>query len=60
MLYAGADIDTLLVAPRHIERNDFFTSFKEMLLSCKHVTNVRAVSDAYVPVIKFEFDEIEV
>jgi poly(A) polymerase len=55
----GADIDTLLVAPRHIERNDFFTSFKEMLLSCKHVTNVRAVSDAYVPVIKFEFDEIE-
>uniref|UniRef100_A0A914D405 Polynucleotide adenylyltransferase n=1 Tax=Acrobeloides nanus TaxID=290746 RepID=A0A914D405_9BILA len=27
----GADIDSLCVAPRHIDRADFFTSFYEML-----------------------------
>ena len=27
----GADIDTLLVAPRHVERDDFFNSFFELL-----------------------------
>ncbi|GBM56970.1 Poly(A) polymerase alpha [Araneus ventricosus] len=27
----GADIDTLCVAPRHIERTDFFSSFVELL-----------------------------
>ena len=37
----GADIDTLLVAPRHIERSDFFTSFMDMLLKEKGVQNVR-------------------
>ena len=39
--HAGADIDTLLVAPRHIERSDFFSSFKELLFETKNVTNVR-------------------
>ena len=38
---AGADIDTLLVAPRHIDRSDFFASFHEMLCKEKGVTNVR-------------------
>ncbi|XP_003386526.1 PREDICTED: poly(A) polymerase type 3-like [Amphimedon queenslandica] len=55
----GADIDTLLVAPRHIERTDFFSSFKELLFEAKNVTNVRAVPDAFVPVIKLEFDGVE-
>lgn len=27
----GADIDTLCVAPRHVERTDFFSSFVELL-----------------------------
>lgn len=40
-LLPGADIDTLLVAPRHIERQDFFTTFKDLLMSTKNVTNVR-------------------
>lgn len=38
---AGADIDTLLVAPRHVDRSDFFASFREMLCKEKGVTNVR-------------------
>lgn len=57
---SGADIDTLLIAPRHIERSDFFASFHDLLLSEKGITNVRAVQDAYVPVIKIEYEGIEV
>lgn len=56
----GADIDTLLIAPRHMERTDFFASFLDMLLSEKGITNVRAVPDAFVPVIKIEYEGIEV
>lgn len=56
----GADIDTLLVAPRHVDRDDFFSSFYELLLQEKGVANVRAVQDAFVPVIKLEFEEVEV
>ena len=37
----GADIDTLLVAPRHVERGDFFTSFKELLENTTSVSNIR-------------------
>ncbi|GAB6025037.1 hypothetical protein CHUAL_010142 [Chamberlinius hualienensis] len=55
----GADIDTLCVAPRHIERSDFFTSFYELLKEQKGVTELRAVEEAFVPVIKMNFDGIE-
>jgi poly(A) polymerase len=27
----GGDIDTLCIAPRHIDRSDFFTSFADVL-----------------------------
>ena len=37
----GADIDTLLVAPRHLDRSDFFSSFQDMLCKEKGVQNVR-------------------
>ena len=39
--HSGADIDTLLVAPRHIERGDFFSSFKELLDNTPNVSNIR-------------------
>jgi poly(A) polymerase len=55
-----ADIDTLLVAPRHIDRDDFFSLFYELLLQEKGVAKMRAIEDAYVPVIKLEFEEIGV
>ena len=60
MAVAGADIDTLLVAPRHIDRADFFDSFYALLSKEKGITDVRAVPDAFVPVIKLEFEGIEV
>jgi len=56
----GADIDTLLVAPRHIERTDFFSSFYEFLKEKEEITDLRAVEETFVPIIKMNFDGIEI
>ena len=37
----GADIDTLLVAPRHIDRSDFFSSFYTILKNHENVSELR-------------------
>ncbi|KAF5914283.1 hypothetical protein HPG69_000080 [Diceros bicornis minor] len=51
----GADIDALCVAPRHVDRSDFFTSFYDKLK-----LQEEAVEEAFVPVIKLCFDGIEI
>jgi len=58
----GADIDTLCVAPRHILREDYFSTFLDLLRSRvgEEVTELRAVPDAFVPVIKFCYDGIDI
>ncbi|XP_045462081.1 poly(A) polymerase type 3 [Harmonia axyridis] len=56
----GADIDALCVAPRHIYREDFFSTFYELLKQQTEVTDLRSVEEAYVPVIKMNFDGIEI
>ncbi|CAF1339304.1 unnamed protein product, partial [Adineta steineri] len=38
----GGDIDTLLIAPRHIDRTDFFSSFVEFLRRQPEVRDLRA------------------
>ncbi|VDM97987.1 unnamed protein product [Thelazia callipaeda] len=55
----GADIDSLCVAPRHVNRNDFFTSFYEMLAEDPNVAELRQVQEAFVPVIKLKYYGIE-
>ncbi|KAI9564763.1 hypothetical protein GHT06_008504 [Daphnia sinensis] len=55
----GADIDALCVAPRHVDRADYFTSFVDLLKKQPEVTELRAVEEAFVPVIKMNFDGIE-
>lgn len=55
----GADIDTLLVAPKHIERDDFFNTFKAALEGMENVEYVRPVRNAFVPVIKTKINGIE-
>ncbi|XP_078714170.1 poly(A) polymerase gamma, partial [Lampetra fluviatilis] len=55
-----ADIDALCVAPQHVDRTDFFTSFCELLKETNGVTSIRAVEDAFVPLIRFQFDGIEI
>lgn len=56
----GADIDALCVAPRNIERSDYFSSFFELLKQQPEVTECRTVEEAFVPVIKMNFDGIEI
>ncbi|XP_057319290.1 poly(A) polymerase type 3 isoform X2 [Microplitis mediator] len=58
--HKGADIDALCVVPRHIYRSDYFTSFFDLLKQQKEVTDLRAVEEAFVPVIKMNFDGIEI
>ncbi|XP_049882188.1 poly(A) polymerase type 3 [Pectinophora gossypiella] len=58
--HRGADIDALCVAPRHIDRVDYFQSFYELLKTQPQVKDLRAVEDAFVPVIKMNFDGIEI
>ena len=56
----GADIDALCVAPRHVHREDYFSTFFEILKKQTEVTDLRAVPEAFVPVIKMQFDGIEI
>ncbi|ULT89618.1 hypothetical protein L3Y34_008205 [Caenorhabditis briggsae] len=56
---SGADIDTLAVVPRHIDRTDFFTSFKEMLRQDPNVTELHGVEEAFVPVMKLKYSGVE-
>lgn len=58
--HKGADIDALCVAPRNIERTDYFSSFFDLLKTQPEVTECRAVEEAFVPVIKMNFDGIEI
>ncbi|ODN04156.1 Poly(A) polymerase alpha [Orchesella cincta] len=56
----GADIDSLCVVSMHIDRSDYFTSFYQLLKGQSEVSDLRAVEEAFVPVIKMRFDNIEV
>ncbi|XP_034936162.1 poly(A) polymerase type 3 isoform X2 [Chelonus insularis] len=58
--HKGADIDALCVVPRHIYRSDYFTSFFDLLKQQSEVSDLRAVEEAFVPVIKMNFDGIEI
>lgn len=51
----GSDIDTLCVVPKHVQREDFFTIFEQMLRSRNDVTEITSVPDAYVPLINVNF-----
>ncbi len=57
--FVGGDIDTLCIAPRHIERSDFFSSFSDYMKKQHEVKKLMKIEDAFVPVIKTEFDGIE-
>ncbi|KAG2201497.1 hypothetical protein INT46_007770 [Mucor plumbeus] len=56
----GADIDTLCVIPKHVEREHFFTIMYTMLSERPEVTELTSVVDAYVPVIKMHFSGIPI
>uniref|UniRef100_K3WQA8 polynucleotide adenylyltransferase n=1 Tax=Globisporangium ultimum (strain ATCC 200006 / CBS 805.95 / DAOM BR144) TaxID=431595 RepID=K3WQA8_GLOUD len=56
----GADIDTICVAPRHVTREDFFTSLKEIFLKHPKVSNLVSIEGAIVPIITFDYEEINI
>jgi poly(A) polymerase len=57
----GSDIDALCVAPRHIERNQhFFGVLAPMLKANPDVTEMTEVSEAFVPVIKMKFQDVDI
>jgi poly(A) polymerase len=56
----GSDIDTLVVVPKHITREDFFNVSEKMLRSRPEVSELAPVPDAFVPIIKFRWDSISI
>ncbi|KAF5403827.1 Nucleotidyl transferase domain and Poly(A) polymerase [Paragonimus heterotremus] len=58
--FSGADIDSLLVVPRFISREEFFGEFQTVLTEDPHVENIHAVVDAYVPVLKMKFMGVDI
>ncbi|KAG7660368.1 PAP1 [[Candida] subhashii] len=56
----GSDIDTLVVVPKHVNRNDFFEVFYELLQKRKELEEIAPVPDAFVPIIKIEFNGISI
>ncbi|CAO3649806.1 unnamed protein product [Cunninghamella blakesleeana] len=57
---SGADIDTLCVFPKHVEREHFFTVMYDMLKERPEVTELTKVVDAYVPVINMHFSGVPI
>jgi len=58
--HKGADIDAIVIVPRHITRNDYFSTFYNKLKENSNINNVRAVEEAFVPVIKMIIQGIEI
>jgi poly(A) polymerase len=58
-----SDIDTLVVAPRHIHMDDFFQhfppTFREMS-DAKDITEFNPVEDTHVPIIKMEYAGVSI
>ena len=54
LVFEGADIDTLLVAPRHVERSDFFHSFYEFLKDREEVKDLRVFNSNIIGLLVFK------
>ncbi|CEP60887.1 polynucleotide adenylyltransferase PAP1 LALA0_S02e01926g [Lachancea lanzarotensis] len=47
----GSDIDALVVMPKHVTREDFFTVFDKLLRTRPELEEIVPVPDAFVPII---------
>lgn len=56
----SSDIDALVVFPRYITREDFFTEFEKLLRERPELEEINSVREAFVPIIKLEFDGISI
>mmetsp|Transcript_31884 Transcript_31884/g.76126 ORF Transcript_31884/g.76126 Transcript_31884/m.76126 type:complete len:571 (-) Transcript_31884:34-1746(-) len=57
---SDSDIDVLCIVPLHIDRGDFFAEVPAILSSAPGVSHIHSVPDAFVPVIKFDCDGVDV
>jgi len=55
----GADMDTVMVVPRHVSRKDMFSLLYPSMVARDDIKNLVKVEEARVPVIKFEMDGFE-
>ena len=56
-----SDIDTLVVAPAHIDRwRHFFGKLAPILCETPGVTDLAEVKDTFVPVIKMKYRDVEI
>lgn len=63
MIVVGSDIDTLVVAPKHVLIDDFFSDFPtilERMASEGAIEKMTPVPDAFVPIIKLELSGISI
>lgn len=59
----GSDIDTLVVGPKYVTREHFFELFPGLLREMTPpgaITDMTSVTDAFVPIIKFEYSGISI
>ncbi|KAK4985168.1 hypothetical protein LTR28_002202, partial [Elasticomyces elasticus] len=59
----GSDIDTLIVAPRHVTRDDFFEHFPDLLAKASTpgaIEELTPVPEAHVPIMKLEYSGISI
>ncbi|KAB5558616.1 Poly(A) polymerase central domain-containing protein [Coniochaeta sp. 2T2.1] len=59
----GSDIDTLVVVPKYVTRDDYFDHFPQLLLDMApsgSISDMAVVRDAFVPIIKFEYSGISI
>jgi len=59
----GSDIDSLVVVPRWVTRQHYFDHFPSLLQSMAPpgaITDLTPVTDAFVPIIKFEYSGISI
>ncbi|PQE13180.1 Poly(A) polymerase protein [Rutstroemia sp. NJR-2017a BBW] len=59
----GSDIDTLIVVPAKVTRDDYFKYFPDLLVKMAPpgaITDLTPVPDAFVPIIKFEYSGISI
>ncbi|KAJ9081206.1 polynucleotide adenylyltransferase [Entomophthora muscae] len=58
--FKGSDIDVLCLVSESITKQDFFEGFSTVLKALPKVKSLTAVTHAYVPVLKMEFNGIQI
>ncbi|SCU97746.1 LAMI_0F11210g1_1 [Lachancea mirantina] len=56
----GSDLDTLIVVPKHVTREDFFTVMDRLLRERPELEEIAPVPDAFVPIFKIKFSGISI